>query len=53
MVQIVQKVQSLRSVQAPTFVLPRDCGGGFRKGYGLNGLNDWNVLNSNAMVPVP
>jgi hypothetical protein len=32
MVPIVQKVQSLRSVQAPTSVLPRDCGGGLRRG---------------------
>jgi hypothetical protein len=33
MVQIVQKVQSLRSVQAPTSVLPRGCGGGLRRVY--------------------
>ena len=33
MVQIVQKVQSLRSVQAPTSILPRGCGGGLRRGY--------------------
>ena len=46
MVQIVQTVQSLRSVQAPTSVLPRDCGGGLKRGTnGLNGLNDWNDLN--------
>jgi hypothetical protein len=49
MVQIVQNVQSLGSVQSPTSVLPRDCGGGLRRGDGLNG---WNVLN-NRMVSVP
>ena len=32
MVQNVQAVQSLRSVQAPTSVLPRDCGGRIREG---------------------
>jgi hypothetical protein len=49
MVQIVPKVQSLRFVQAPISVLPRDSEGGLN---GLNGLNDWNVLND-RMVSVP
>jgi len=45
MVPVVPKVQSLRSVRAPTSVLPRDCGGGLRRGNGLNDWNGWNVLN--------
>jgi hypothetical protein len=53
MVQTVQAVPSLRSVQAHTCVLPRDCGGGLKRGTnGLNGLNDWNVLND-RMVLLP
>lgn len=45
LVQDVQGVQPLRSVQAPTSVLPRvageDEGGGWND---LNLLNDWNAL---------
>ncbi len=47
MVQNVQKVQSLRSVQPPPLSSPATAGrikeGGTN---GLNGLNDWNVLNA-------
>ena len=42
-VQDVQAVQPLRSVQAPSLVLPRVAGE--ETGGGLNVLNDWNVLN--------
>jgi hypothetical protein len=43
MVPIVPAVQSLRSVRAPTSILPRVAGED--EGGGLNGLNDLNSLN--------
>ena len=54
-VQTVQTVQAVQAVQTPSFILPRDRGGGeifgiFRAMSGdLNGLNSLNDLNHRSL----
>jgi hypothetical protein len=45
---VVQIVQNVQAVQAPSFILPRDAGE--ERGEGLNVLNGWNDLNEEAEV---
>src|SRR5262249_29761128 len=48
LVPAVPIVPPLRSVQTPSFILPRDAGE--ERGEGLNGLNGWNDWNHYSYV---